>query len=221
MGVLTKFIAMVGVFLILLTSCDRSSTMRNSNSDDFGDVIASIEDMPAEEISTQEEAGLLFMREEEKLARDVYIVLFAKWDARVFNNISKSETKHTEAIKAFLDKYEIKDPVINDEIGLFQNDILKNLYLTLTEMGDSSLVDALKVGGAIEEIDILDLQRELNDVVDNEDIAFVYENLLRGSRNHLRSFVKNLNNNGIEYAPQYLSNEAYLEIISSSNEKGK
>ena len=88
---------------------------------------------------------------------------------KVFNNISQSEQKHTDAIKMLLDRYSIEDPVTSDEVGVFQNEDLLALYNTLIEQGKTSLVEALKVGAAIEEIDILDLQKQINEIIDNED----------------------------------------------------
>jgi len=90
----------------------------------------------------------------------------------------------------------------------------------LTGAGFENQVEALKVGAAIEEIDIRDLENELNNNVDNEDIELLYENLEKGSRNHLRAFVRNLNNRGVTYIPQYLSVEEYQEIINGDMEKG-
>ncbi|MDQ7020918.1 MAG: DUF2202 domain-containing protein [Candidatus Dojkabacteria bacterium] len=49
----------------------------------------------------------------------------------------------------------------------------------------------------------------------------VYENLQRGSRNHLRAFVKNLNNYGEDYSPSYISKEEFNLIISGENEIGQ
>ncbi len=219
---LIKFVGLLSVSILIFAACESSDHAANSSSvDQFGETISSIADFPAEDVSPEEEAGLSFMREEEKLARDVYTILYAKWNLRVFNNISRSEQMHTDAIKALLEKYDLSDPVVNDDLGVFQNQDLQNLYDGLVASGDSSLISALYVGTAIEEIDILDLQNELENVVDNGDITFVYENLMRGSRNHLRAFVKNLSSNGIEYAPRYLSEEAYLEIISSDHEHGR
>ena len=83
---------------------------------------------------------------------------------------------------------------------------MKELYEELILKGEKSIEDALAVGAAIEEIDILDLVEQLSDVVKSEDIAFVYENLKKGSENHLRAFTKNLNRYGIEYQPVYLEN---------------
>lgn len=49
------------------------------------------------------------MREEEKLARDVYLTFGEKWGLTLFTNIAKSEQTHTDAVKTLLDRYEIKD----------------------------------------------------------------------------------------------------------------
>jgi len=86
--------------------------------------------------------------------------------------------------------------------------------------GSNSLRDALEVGAAIEEIDILDLQEHMAET-DNDDITLVYENLMKGSRNHLRAFVSTLEKQGFEYASQYLSQEEYEDIISSPVERGE
>ncbi|MCB9205959.1 MAG: DUF2202 domain-containing protein [Ignavibacteriales bacterium] len=179
-----------------------------------------LESMELEDLSDGEIESLVFMREEEKLARDVYIALYEKWNATVFNNISKSEDKHTNAIKMLLDRYSIEDPAINDEHGVFQNETLQNLYNDLIAKGNESLLEALKVGAAIEEIDILDLQKQINEIVDNEDITMVFNNLMRGSRNHLRAFTKNISAQGETYTPQYLAQEVYDEIINSDIERG-
>ncbi|KAF0142090.1 MAG: hypothetical protein FD122_927 [Stygiobacter sp.] len=158
--------------------------------------------------------GLQFMREEEKLARDVYLEMFKKYGIRVFSNISKSEQTHTDAIKALLVKYSIEDPVKNDTVGVFTNADLKTLYDKLITAGNVSDVEALKVGAAIEEIDILDLKKNIIELVNNADIKFVYENLLKASGNHLRAFVKNLSSRGVAYVPQYLDKVTYDSYIN-------
>lgn len=154
------------------------------------------------------------MREEEKLARDVYIYLFDQWGSEVFDNISNSEQTHTDAILTLLVRYDITDPVGNNAEGVFVDTFLQGLYDTLVAQGSASLIDALLVGAAIEEIDIIDIQNLVNALVGNEDIALVYENLLKGSRNHLRAFVSNLEKQGVIYQPQYLSPDVYDAIIN-------
>ena len=180
-----------------------------------------LEDFPLEPLSDGEIEGLIFMREEEKLARDVYDTLYIVWGQRIFSNISESEAKHTEAVKSILDRYTITDPVVDDKAGAFSNASLSALYNDLVQSGGQSLIDGLKVGAVIEEIDILDLRHQLDEVVDNQDIAFVYENLMSGSRNHLRAFVRNLERKGVDYTPQYLSEAAFEAIMTSDTENGR
>ena len=171
-------------------------------------------------LSDAEAEGLLYMREEEKLARDVYVVLYEKWGLPILQNIANSEQTHTDAIKTLLDRYGLEDPVMGQEAGTFANSELQELYDSLIETGSRSLVDALRVGVAIEEIDILDLEEWI--AQNNQaDIALVYENLLKGSRNHLRSFVSTLEQQMAEtYQPQYLDQAAYDAIVSSPAERG-
>jgi len=177
--------------------------------------------MPAANGLTEIEAqGLLFMREEEKLARDVYLTLFDQWNFNIFQNIAASEKTHTDAVKALLDQYGLDDPMTTDDSGVFENPDLQGLYNQLVVQGSRSLEDALKVGAAIEEIDILDLEKYIAQT-DNADIQLVYENLLKGSRNHLRSFVSTImNQNGIIYQPQYLPEDEYQTIAGSEIERG-
>ena len=202
---------------LLISNCS-SYVNPNTNINDENQSVSgiNINDIQYEDLSPEEADGLIFMREEEKLARDVYNTLFDKWGKRVFNNISQSEQTHTDAIKSLINKYELEDPVADDIPGSFLNEDLQNLYDTLIARGDSSLVDALLVGALVEEVDIIDIQKEIDEHVDNEDIAFVYDNLINGSYNHLRAFVKNLSRQGTSYEPQLLSEEVYNGIINNN-----
>ncbi len=118
-----------------------------------------------------------------------YILIVDTYGVKIFNNISNSESQHMSAIKMLLDKYGIADPVDTDEIGVFTNDQLSDLYQALLDIGNTSLLDAYMVGATIEDLDIYDLM-SLSDSTDNEDILYVYDNLTRGSRNHIRSFLE-------------------------------
>lgn len=106
------------------------------------------------------------------------------------------------------------------EIGEFENQVLQDLYDELILTGSKSVQDALKVGGAIEEIDILDLKESLADAT-NTDVIRVFESLLRGSNNHLRAFVNNYNRQaGETYQPQYMSQVEFDEITNQSSGTG-
>lgn len=160
--------------------------------------------LPYEEISQQEEESLVFLREEEKLAYDVYIYLYNLWGVKIFKNISDSEQTHTDSVLELLKKYNIEDPVKENEIGVFQNEILQEAYNTLTEKGSLSVIEAFKVGAYIEELDIKDI-RDLYEKVDNADIELVFSNLEKGSVNHINSFLNQLIKYGETYEPQILS----------------
>ncbi len=179
-------------------------------------VIASL---PYEELSLEEELGLIKMREEEKLARDVYATLYDVWQTPIFSNISQSEQRHMNAIKVLIDKYNLVDPVSDPTVGVFTDPEFTGLYESLVEQGSASLVDALIVGATIEDLDIYDLQ-ELLAQTDNEDITAVYENLLRGSRNHMRAFTYLLSLNGETYEAQFISQDELEAIITSPRETG-
>lgn len=156
--------------------------------------------LPVEAPTDEEKADLLFMREEEKLARDVYTTLYEKWNMPIFSNTAQSEQTHIEAVRALLVKYAVSDPVTNDAIGAFVDPTFTKLYADLTKDGMLSVENALRVGAFVEDLDIADLKVR-SARTDNQDIQFVYENLERGSRNHLRAFVGQLTAHGGTYTP--------------------
>jgi hypothetical protein len=171
-------------------------------------------------LSAEETAGLLKMREEEKLAHDVYMFLFEKWGLNSFENIARSEQTHMDEVKVLLDAYGLSDPASGKPAGVFTDPELQKLYNDLTGQGSESLAAALKVGGAIEEIDILDLREQVKNVT-RADIQVVYQNLENGSENHLRAFSGSLERQtGETYLPQYMSADDYQAITSTSNGNG-
>ena len=192
-------------------------SMQNIETELIADAIASL---PKSNLSDGEAEGLIFMREEEKLARDVYLYFYEKYEMRIFSNIAKSESVHMSALKMLLDKYELEDPIVNDELGVFQNEKLAELYTQLTEAGDVSLVEALKIGLTIEDLDIYDLMEYTHDVV-SEDIIMVYENLTKGSRNHLRAYYRLTTRFGGTYEAQFITQELFDSIIDSPHERGR
>ena len=170
-------------------------------------------------LSDAEAATLIFMREEEKLARDVYITLFDQWGHPVFNRISGSEQRHMDSMKRKINQYGLVDPVIDDTVGVFQNEELSTAYSALIDLGSESLEKALHVGGYIEELDISDLEESIGEST-HADVTRAYENLERGSKNHLRAFVSQIENLDIEYEAQLLSQEDVDAIVDSTMERG-
>ncbi|SET85009.1 hypothetical protein SAMN05444285_12573 [Draconibacterium orientale] len=162
--------------------------------------------------------GLLLMREEEKLAHDVYMHFYGLYSQQLFLNIANSEQNHMDAVLALLDGYGIEDPALEGG-GEFSNEELGSLYSSLIDQGSAGLVEALKVGATIEDLDIADLQNLLAET-ENTDIIRVYENLLQGSENHMRGFVRNLEVLGETYTPQFISVEEFETILAASNSQG-
>jgi hypothetical protein len=178
-----------------------------------------IDTYPAGDLTAEEAAGLIYMREEEKLAHDIYVTLYDLWGLPVFQNIASSELTHTEAVKTLINRYGLEDPAAG-AVGSFTDPTLQSLYDQLVDSGAESLESALRAGAAVEEIDILDLQERIAQT-DHGDIALVYENLMQGSRNHLRAFASTLERQtGESYVPQYLDQASYDEIVGTGIETG-
>jgi hypothetical protein len=162
---------------------------------------------------------LLHMKEEEKLARDVYSALNLKWDSQVFSNISLAENTHMNAIIFLLKSYGTDYTQVL-EPGKFTNSAFQVLYDELVTKGTVSLEEAWKVGALIEEMDITDLVESISKVTD-ENIILVLENLENGSGNHLRAFARQLTALGLTYTPVYLSVSEYNQIVNSPIETGR
>ena len=142
-------------------------------------------------LTSEQIDDLVFMYQEEKVARDVYTKLYEKWGVRVFNNISRSEQSHMNAVEKLLVKYDIPIPITAENVGDFVLPELQYYYDTLMEKGLKSKIDAFEVGVKIEEHDIIDIEEKI--VGAPADIERVFGNLLKGSYNHLAAFNRQLN----------------------------
>jgi hypothetical protein len=147
---------------------------------------------PAVTLSPHVEKHLVVLREEEKLARDVYTVLYARWGAEVFDKIAAAESRHMAAVEKLLDRYGIEDPVGSNPPGVFTNEKIQAAYTELVAKGMTSLDDAYRVGRAIEKADIA-LLRDLLGDTNRRDVTFIARNLLRASQDHLAVFTRLLN----------------------------
>jgi hypothetical protein len=166
-------------------------------------------------LTENETNNLKFAREEEKLARDVYMYAYTKYQTTIFNDISQSEQKHMDAVLKMLNKYGVTDSA-SAQIGVFNNQELQSLYNNLTTQVNISLIDALKVGATIEDLDINDI----DDFIVNtskQDLLKVYGNLTCDSKNHIRSFTGQLSANNSSYTPQFISLEEYNSILSETS----
>lgn len=168
-------------------------------------------------LSVEEINDLMWIREEEKLARDVYLYALKLYDLRIFENISASEQQHMDRILDLLNQYELEDPVKGNAPGQFTNSDLQLLYQNLTQRVDQSLVEALNVGALIEDLDLNDLSQAIEETTKTA-IKTVYQVLNCGSQNHIQAFVKQLKNQGSDYEPQFISTEFFQEILASGHQ---
>ncbi len=231
LGIFTLIIASISVLMfnsnVLAKKCEAgknvfkqiSNSFQNfdSNSDSNNKDILSRSN---EELSSSDVDAILFMKEEEKLARDVYITFSENYSNPIFSNISKSEQQHMNEIDILIEKYSLKDPVNNNSIGVFTNNNLSNLYSNLVNKGLENEIEALKIGATIEDLDIKDLNEKINSS-NNQDLIQIFESLKKGSYNHLKAFVSNLESKNENYSPQYISTEEFNSIIDSSNISGQ
>ena len=171
-------------------------------------------------LSKEEKEGLLYMREEEKMARDVYDSMFAKWEVNPFGNIRQSERVHMDRMKTLAVTYGIQEEKVfkQDKAGRFSDPLLASYYKTLIASGTQSLTDALKAGAKIEDLDIADLDKRIAQTK-KEDILAAYKYLRMGSENHLRAFVRRLKSQGVDYQPEFLTKGIFDAIISGENQQ--
>lgn len=164
-----------------------------------------------------EKADLAYMREEEKLARDLYLAFHDLYGTPAFGNIATAEQRHMASVLILLERYGLEDPVVDNGRGIFSDPDLAALYEQLLAEGSESLTEALRVAAAVEEIDILDLQESLANT-DEVDIKRVYGNLLAGSTNHLRAYSALWEGQtGQSYVPQFMDVDAYEALAGGQS----
>jgi hypothetical protein len=169
-------------------------------------------------LSSTERTSILYMREEEKLARDVYDSLFKIWNMNPFSNIRRSEQVHMDRMKTLLVGYRLEDPVIktSDRSGFFINQELRQFYNESVTSGSQSFINALKVGAKIEEQDIADLEKGISNTK-RQDIISTYQYLKMASENHLRAFYRRMRMSGVQYEPVILQKQVFEKIVLETN----
>lgn len=194
-----QFLVIVFFGALTFTSCEDQDTTT---------------DLP--ELTSEEISMLSYMREEEKLARDVYTHLSSLYSINMFANISTSEQKHIDFVLDLMNTYKVSD-VGSSVPGEFVDADLQTLYDALIEQGSQSLIEALKVGATIEDVDIFDL-KAYKSRTENTDLISLFDLLECGSRNHMRAFTGRLLESDITYEPQYISQEVYEDVINGAHE---
>lgn len=162
---------------------------------------------------------LVRMREEEKLAHDVYVTLAQSSGLQIFTNIANAESQHMRAVEQLASRYS-SAAAANLPVGTFSDPQFQALYNSLVAAGSKSTIAAATVGAKIEEMDIKDLKTLLSQNPP-QDVSKVLEHLQRASGQHLRAFTIELNRMGGTYMPEFLSPQEYNSILNSDNERGQ
>ncbi len=191
------------IVFLLLGACTKEDTLAKQNTNTTDPTIS------------ESESSLLFMLEEEKLARDTYLYLDSLYGyLKVFKNISSSEQRHMDFVANLLDSRSISYQILDQ--GSFADTSLQAFYNSFKLKGQLGLAEALHIGATIEDLDIYDLQ---NFIADSQDQALIdlYETLICGSGNHMRAFVSNMEMQGLSYQAQFLSQAEVDSILAGSH----
>ena len=216
-----KRLSILLVALLAVVVCTNLPAAGNPGNGNKGGNVGNGGNQNAGVLDPTEEDDLVFIREEEKLARDVYIALYDVWHQDIFLNIAESEQRHMDTMLKMLDLYGDTDPVGSNGEGVFTNPALGPLYLDLVEKGSLSPLDAYQVGVIIEEMDIESIQRAI-DYTDEFRLDKSYGNLMAGSYNHLAAFIRQLNRLGIDYESEYLDIEDFeTDLGATRKHRGK
>ncbi len=180
--------------------------------------------LPINVLDTQTEDDIELLREEEKMARDLYLEMYQRWGLSVFSNIAQSEQQHMDLVAKLIDRYGLVDYAAGMPIGEFNNLWVQETYNALYELGQLSLIDALWAGAIVEDVDIYHLDHMIVHCADHDfdDVSLIIENMNAGSRNHMRSFWGALDKRDVTYVavdePGRISQDRLDEIIDSDME---
>jgi len=190
-------------------------------------------------LDMHEASHLTFMREEEKLARDVYLTFAAMYpQQKTFSNIAtKAEQTHTNVMRDKLLEYNLTDPNpetnnLPESLGVFSGSewgwYFDEKFKLLTDWGSESELQALYAGAFIEELDMHDIAVCPQVMIDNgyppvcgleytdkQPLIDAYSSLIEGSESHLRSYVGKIEAIiGVgKYKAQYLSQDEVDNIL--------
>jgi len=218
---------------------DSSNELPDEHLDEDSDDDKSDDDL-SNGLDKAEQHHLTFMREEEKLARDVYASLASMWpDSSVFVNVGEgSEQTHADVMRDKLEEYGLEDPNpetnnLPSSLGVFTGEdygaYFTDKYQLLINQGSQSELDALYVGALIEELDmhdivncpevIVDTDNGINDCglhyTDEQPLINAYNSLLDGSKSHLKAYVGRIESiiGAGNYEAQILSQDEINDIL--------
>lgn len=194
--------------LVLAGTITNAEESADAHTVDFGSYEKNI-------LTQQEIDAIVHMREEEKMARDLYRELSETTNSRVFVNIPVSEQRHMDAFSQLIGRYGLEDPVADESArGVFTDPFFTELYQELIAKGKKSNMDAFQVGAMVEDLNMANLIK-YNSETDKEDLTLVYDTLLEQSKHHMSAFIRNLDKQGVTYTPEHITQEQLESAVSS------
>ena len=169
--------------------------------------------LPKQDLSQSEKQVLNNARQIEKLAHDVNFTLYSKWNIPAFLRKSSAAEMKTQCVKQLINKYDLQDPVNDNEIGKYADNNLVKIYNNFVEQGSKTLNDAFIVSAQLQDYLIYNLKQD-STKIDNDDIKLVINNLLNSAQRDLAMTVKRLEKFGITYTPKYISQQEFEQIMS-------
>ncbi len=162
-------------------------------------------------LNDEQKHTLAYMWNEEKLAKDVYLAIYAvNPHTTLYNIATRAETVHQATVQSLVEAYDLNITNLVDyttsyseeelnsmDPGVFAIDEIQSLYDTLYLKGIQSTQDALEVGCMVEVTDINDLDHDIEIVQGADDIVSAFENLRDGSYSHYWAFDNALKAMGI------------------------
>ena len=174
---------------------------------------------PMSNLTQKVKESLAYMGNEERLAHDIYTVLYNYHNdegtqINQLANIPKSEQKHVEIVQSVIQRYDlniseiliVENPVRDQNVlfgdmpvGVYDIPAIQELYDSLYDKGIASKQAALEVGCMVEVLDVNDLDQAISQAKESNatDVVAAFNILRDGSYNHYWAFDKGLKNMGI------------------------
>jgi len=156
---------------------------------------------------------LMYLHDQEKLARDINRTFYYTWGKPIFASIAESEQRHMNVLRAILDYYYLSALVETDEVGVFGAHHHTEAFTDLVNQGEVSLTEAYRAVGYLEEWDIREIRGSI-EFTQDQALIDTFSNLLAGARNHLRVFAARSNSLGYAYQAQMLKQSEVDDICS-------
>lgn len=225
-------ITLFSLFALTIVSCNNSDEFDNGANEPLAVLKVAQEDGVSSFVTpnicpvlnvtdplTADEIEFLFaMREDEKMAKDLYTAFGAQYPTAVqFSRIATAEATHVAAIETMLTYYEVSFPALTPA-GVFADAEKQAQYDAFLAQG-TTIQGAFEVMALLEEENIA-AYKAVEATATNANIKLILANMVRASSNHLKAAVRQLTILGITYTPTHLDQATFDEVISSAFAQG-